>query len=201
MKNLLNNPWVVGGLCILALITVYFRLFDSKKRPDPPPVVVAQAQAQATAVAPLPIPVTQNPASASPPSSISLEDFDFSWPEKFRHDPFQPHRTGSTFSPGLPNDFNDSVEGAPPFAQVPLLLHAVFLEGPNRVAMINRDLVKEGEQIDGYVVDQIQRDRVRLKGEDETRWLDFNALSNQPSSDPLNEDGLEALLDKDLLAS
>ena len=30
MKELLNNPWVVGALCIGAVITVYFRLFDSK---------------------------------------------------------------------------------------------------------------------------------------------------------------------------
>jgi hypothetical protein len=189
MKQLLNNPWVVGALCVVALITVYVRLFDSKPTPElPEPENVAQVSPTPSVPPASPTPISVEPAMAvssqdSPPTrSIAV-----GWPEEHRRDPFQPFRTLGLLGNQDPeqdigantNIRNNEVARATPGV---ISLHAVFVDGPNRVAMINRELVKEGEQIHGYVVDRIQRDGVRLVGKDKPRWLEFGVVPKEPPS-------------------
>ena len=186
MKNLLNNPWVVGTLCILALITVYFRLFDSKTKREPP---VNTVQAQATPNVPA---VPSSPSSLQTAEAAPLPDplpappsiMDVGWPKELGRDPFQPIRTIKLLGDQeLGRDDEEENETGRRATKGVMRLHAVFLDGPTRIAMINRQLVKEGEQFEGYVVDQIQRERVRLKSEEDIRVLEFtSSLKEQPSA-------------------
>ncbi len=184
MKNLLNNPWVVGTLCILALITVYFRLFDSKTKREPP---VNTVQAQATPNVPA---VPSSPSSLQTAEAAPLPDhsqtplIEVGWPRELGRDPFQPIRTTKLLGDQeLGRDDEEENETGRRATKGVMRLHAVFLDGPTRIAMINRQLVKEGEQFEGYVVDKIQRARVRLKSEEDIRVLEFtSSLKEQPSA-------------------
>lgn len=180
MKNLLNNPWVVGALCVVALITVYFRLFDTKSKPEPA-IPVAQ-------VAPI------SPAVAEPLASLSTEEtthstmtpgtslLDVGWPEQFGRDPFQPMRlVGLLKDQVSERDNRNGDEREVQETPEGLRLHAIFFDGPTRMAMINRELVKEGESINAYVVDSIQHHGVWLTGGEEPRWLEFNVSSPSAS--------------------
>ena len=184
MKKLLNNPWVVGTLCVLALITVYFRLFDSKTKVESP-VNTVQAQATPDVPAVLSSPSSLQTAEAAPlpdPSQDSL--IEVGWSKVLGRDPFQPIRTIKLLGDQeLEWDEEEDNDTDRPATERVMNLHAVFLDGPTRIAMINRQLVKEGEQFEGYVVDQIQRERVRLKSEEDIRVLEFtSSLKEQPSA-------------------
>ncbi|MDT7042358.1 hypothetical protein [Candidatus Nitronereus thalassa] len=181
MRNLLNNPWVVGALCVLALITVYVRVFDSK---SPSPLAVEVAQVPAPAPTPAPVPPT--PVAASPVNQVASLDtvpsqpITVGWPKEISGDPFQPAATDSLlqgeFFQEVGNQEGGTVRSVTPSA---INLHAVFVDGSTRLAMINRELVREGEQIHGYVVDRIQRDGVRLLGKNEPRWLEFGGVQKE----------------------
>ncbi len=184
MKQLLNNPWVVGTLCVLALITVYFRLFDSKTKVEPP-VNTVQAQATSNVAAVLLSPSSLQTAEAAPsPDLLQTQSIDVGWPKELGRDPFQPIQTIKLLGDQEfeRNEEEDNDTGRQATKGV-MRLHAVFLDGPTRIAMINRQLVKEGEQFEGYVVDQIQRERVRLKSEEDIRVLEFPSSLKEQSSE------------------
>lgn len=182
MKNLLNNPWVVGALCLVALITVYFRLFDKPSRPEPSATVAQTPSASNVTMESSPAPplqIAETVPSSDPPQDSAI---DVGWPEKFIRDPFQAIRTTSLLSDREedqenlqePDQRREEMENI-------LRLQAVFLEGQTRVAMINRRLVKEGEQVNGYVVDRIDRESVRLTGKEDARVLEFVNSQKEPS--------------------
>lgn len=183
MKKFLNNPWVVGALCIVALITVYFRLFDKKSKPEPP-ITVAQVVPISPVVAEsVPGVALSTEETAPPPAALGALPVDVGWPEKFGRDPFQPMRLvgllkGQEFER---DDREENEEGRRP-TQRSLRLHAIFFEGSTRMAMINRELVKEGQPINEYVVDRIQQNGVWLTGGEEPRWLEFNVPPVRPRS-------------------
>lgn len=183
MRNLLNNPKVVGALCVLAIIMVYFRLFDSKPKYEPPEAPI-QAQTQPSEPEPSPsVPEVQT-AEAAPIPEQAAQPIAVGWPEKLARDPFLRHGQDSQTEPLDLEDDEIKVEDEDQDAtHRALRLHAVFLDGPNKVAMINRQLVKEGEQIEGYVVQHIQQERVQLKNDEDTLVLEFGASTqDQPSS-------------------
>lgn len=189
MKNLLNNPWVVGGLCVLAIITVYFRLFDSKTRPEPAIAVAQTPIVSNVAPEPSPVPSSQvNIAKAVDSSDLSPAPIiDVGWPEKFVRDPFQ-SVSAIRFRRGQDREGDDQTEQEEELddPESDLRLHAVFLEGPTKLAMINRRLVKEGEQVHGYVVARIEREQVRLKGKEDLHVLEFSGSpTTQPSEQPV----------------
>ncbi len=180
MKNVLNNPWVVGVLCVVALITVYFRLFDKPSRPEPS-VAVPQPLAVASVVPEAP-PASLLQAPEADPPSYSPQDttiLDVGWPENLIRDPFQAIRTTRVWK-NRDNDQEDQGDERRQVTEGGLLLHAVFLEGPTRMAMINRQLVKEGEQVNGYVVNHIEREFVQLVGKEDTRVLEFLDSQHAP---------------------
>ena len=184
MKNLLNNPWVVGTLCVLALVTVYFRLFDSKTKVESP-VNTVQAQATPDVPAVLSSPSSLQTAEAAPlPDLLQDSLIEVGWPKVLGRDPFQPIRTIKLLEDQeLERDEEEDNDTERRATKDVMRLHAVFLDGPTRIAMINRQLVKEGEWVNGYFVDQIQQDSVRLKSEEDIRVLEFiSSLKEQPSS-------------------
>ena len=181
MKNLLNNPWVVGALCVVALVTVYFRLFDHQSSPEPPSTVAQVAPIAPVVAAPIASLPTEETAHSSATPGASL--LDVGWPEKFGRDPFQPMRlVGLLKGQELEREGSDENEAESPTVQRTLRLHAIFFDGPTRMAMINRELVKEGQPINEYVVDRIQWNGVWLTGGEAPQWLGFNVPSVQPRS-------------------
>ena len=182
MRNLLNNPWVVGALCMVALIAVYVRLFDSKPDPEPP-VKTVQAQPILSPSPPppqAPLLPTEAASSADLPQDLPIE---VGWPKELKRDPFQPLRTARLMGEQeWEQDLAQNHDEGGSAEEQAMRLHAVFLDGPTRIAMINRQLVKEGDRVDGYVVERIQRERVRLKSEEDVRVLEFGVSAKAPPS-------------------
>lgn len=176
MKQALNNPWVVGTLCVMALVMVYFRLFDSKPKYEPPvQTVQAEPSSSVTTVSSpaLGLPIAE---AASVPEVAKALPIDVGWSEELGRDPFQPLRAlGLLGDQELERNEEGSRDEPSRSTRRAMRLHAVFLNGPTKVAMIDRQLVKEGEQVGRFVVEKIQRGQVHLKGEEETRILEFSA--------------------------
>lgn len=178
MKALLNNPWVVGALCIAALITVYLRLFDTKSRTSVPPPV-AQPVAAVGPVEPQPAvtPVTVQSVDSSGDAGPIVGK----WIDKVTRDPFQRmqddnRRFSAEITPG------DSSEGASPPSlspDQPLRLHAIFVNGSNRIAVINSTFLKVGDRVAGFRVSQIKSDGVWLQGATDKQWLEFGQAQKQ----------------------
>ncbi len=170
MRKALNNPIVVGILCVVALACVYWRMsapptylteVDAgvveedpiiNAEPDPPPHVSSR-----------PPPLSPAPvilANASNPSVLSSKAIIAQWKEVFSRDPFQfvagaiPDRT-DTDSPG---------ESGIPDTSLPsrkaIQLQAVSVEGSRRFAVINHQVVAEGEKFDGFKVVRIHANGV-----------------------------------------
>jgi hypothetical protein len=71
-------------------------------------------------------------------------------------DPFSPVRG---VIPASTNTASTPAPGPPPF-----LVQAISIEADKAFAVINRQVLTTGEQIDGYVLEQIQPTLVRLRG-------------------------------------
>lgn len=183
MKQLLNNPWVVGGLCALALLMVYFRLFDSKPKYEPP---VETVQAQSTpSVTPVSLPPPSLPTAEAALVSNGPDTLPMimDWPNELGRDPFRPiPRVEALRNPGFQREDQEDDGPRQQVSDGVMRLHAVFLDGAIKVAMINRQLVKEGEQFGGYVVDDIQQASVRLTSEEDTRVLEFTSSPKKQGS-------------------
>lgn len=156
MRTVLNNPWVVGGLCVLAVLIVSDRWLDST------------AESPAPRAVPKSTPVSLSPASATP--AIEREPKAFEWPSVPARDPFQPPSAVS----GMTTDRAEREKlGAKNGDRGSFLLQAILTQGSTRVAMIDRQFVEEGETIAGYRVARIQEKGVLLQGPHDRRWLRF----------------------------
>lgn len=156
---MLNNPWVMGFLCVMVLLTLSVQWLGSTDHPESP---VPPLAAQAVPVSPsesLPPAVAFTPAIQK-----QLEPFD--WSSVPARDPFQPPRAVSGMT-------QDRADGEEPEDRADFHLQAVLKQGSTRVAMIDRRLVKEGETIAGYLVASIQEEGVLLQGPHDRRWLRF----------------------------
>jgi len=60
-----------------------------------------------------------------------------------------------------------------------LRLHAIFVNGTNRIAVINSTILKVGDRVAGFRVSQIKSDGVWLKGATEKHWLEFGQVQKQ----------------------
>lgn len=159
VRSVPNNLWVVGVLCVMVLITLSVRWLGSTDHPEfPVPPLAAQA-----------VPVS--PSESFPPSvavtpTIQKQPKPFDWSSVPARDPFQPPPAVS----GMTQDRPDDEE---PEERVDFHLQAVLRQGSTRVAMIDRQLVKEGETIAGYLVASIQEEGVLLQGPHGRRWVRF----------------------------
>lgn len=159
---MLNNPWVVGFLCVMALITLSVWWLGSTDHPESPvPQVADQAVPVSTSESFLP--------SAAFTPTIRKPSKPVDWSNVTARDPFQPPRTVSEMT----TNRTDGEESGTKAADHGFHLQAVLRRGSTRVAVIDRQLVKEGETIAGYVVASIQEEGVLLQGPHNRRWLRF----------------------------
>lgn len=156
---MLNNPWVVGFLFVMVVMTLYLQWLGPTDDPEfPVPPLAAQA-----------VPVSPSeslPPSAAVTPTIQKQPKPFDWSSVPARDPFQPPRAVSGMT-------QDRADGQEPEDRVDFHLQAVLRQGSTRVAMIDRQLVKEGETIAGYLVASIQEKGVLLQGPHGRRWLRF----------------------------
>ena len=180
MKQLLNNPWVVGGLCVAAIITVYLRLFDTKSRPVPSPPV-EQAQVRDIPTSPPPeTTVVQEPPPGGEPDEGHLPIMG-EWIETVVRDPFQ--KSGKSGLAGRnPLQGPSGDPGALP-PDRPFRLHAIFVDDTHRVAVINNTFVRVGDEVLGFRVSRIKQDRVLLQNANRQEWVEFDpAQERAPAS-------------------
>ena len=156
---MLNNPWVVGFLCVMVLITLSVQWLGSTDHPEfPVPPLSAQAVSVSTS--------ESLPPSVAFTPTIQKQPKPFDWSSVPARDPFQPPRAVSGMT-------QDRADGEEPGDRVDFHLQAILRQGSTRVAMIDRRLVKEGETIAGYLVASIQEEGVLLQGTHDRRWLRF----------------------------
>ena len=170
MRKALNNPLVVGILCVVALACVYWRMsapptylteVDAgvveedpiiNAEPDPPPHVSSRP--------PQLSPAPAIPANASNPSALSSKAILAQWKEVFSRDPF----TFVAGAMGNGADTDGPGESRTPATSLPsrkaIQLQAVSVDGPRRFAVINHQVVAEGEKFDGFQVVRIHADGV-----------------------------------------
>lgn len=156
---MLNNPWVVGFLFVVVVMTLSLQWLGSTDDPEFP---VTPLAAQAVPVSPS---ESLSPSAAVTPT-IQKQPKPFDWSSVPARDPFQPPRAVSGMT-------QDRADGQEPEDRVDFHLQAVLRRGSTRVAMIDRQLVKEGETIAGYLVASIQEEGVLLQGPHGRRWLRF----------------------------
>ena len=172
MRKALNDPKVVGILCVLAVIAVYFNVMGpSLGQPDPagaPPSPSASAAGPAVA----PPPQAAVPAGSPPPESgagqkpAKADISEMGWPERMGRDPFAP-------PPGTPARMTRRQGMVAQLTSIPLQLDAVAADVGGRLAVINQRIVEEGEQIAGYRVVRIHPDEVTVEGPRGRERLEF----------------------------
>lgn len=180
MRQHLNNPWVVLGLCVIAVLVMYLNGEDltgssvtrAPLTPKPLPVAPLTPLAKAT---------SEPLATASPSEELQMD-----WPNTVNRDPFAPVVSAKYVSDrraiegdessgdfGLP----DGVEVQPPVFE----LSAVSLDPKPNKAMVNRKIVEEGDRIEGFRVSRIESDGVWFKGPTGPYHLTFHVDENKRS--------------------
>lgn len=186
MRHLLNNPWVVGMLCCLALGSVYWRMSDSPSYEllDTPPLASAQGQESIT---PPPIPVSVNSASPTNQGIATLvRPISGEWISPLRRDPFQPMEPMKITDFDRQSSFNKKVSSERPNSHLNFRLQALSLQGNQRLAVINHIVLGEGEEIEGYRLIKIHSDGVVFQSEQGEYHVTFteNDSKEGPSEEP-----------------
>ncbi|HYV32248.1 MAG TPA: hypothetical protein VEO53_14235, partial [Candidatus Binatia bacterium] len=167
-----RNKYVVIGLgvaALLMLLNAFKPLWQRGRSPGAP----ATAQVQVPAAAPAPVQLASNasPATASrppaeavlPERSIDLTKVGWSVDGAPRRDPFQFIKPGSTNAPKLY-----------PSASEVLTLAAVWWQSGTILAVINSNVVSEGESIKGFKIEHIGLERVWVTGPNGPEQLVFD---------------------------
>ena len=180
MRQLLNNPWVVLGLCTVAVVILYFSADEIDVQQVIPQAVRAAESAQLSKVEVVPIET----------ATIDLDQVD--WPRTLTRDPFAPtsHRAES-FQQGGEED-EEPISDRETSIDVSSLLRltAVALQPEPKVAMINRKLVTEGDRIEGLRIARIESDGVWLNGPSGPHHLGFDTDSVMSRTDERQEEVL-----------
>jgi type II secretory pathway component PulC len=170
MRKLLDNPYVVGLLVLVALIIVFKKpvlgLFEKVKQtqavvPATPTNAIAKVTKTVTNIIEKPEPVIL------PDQPIEVESIQ--WILQPARNPFQrvkPPDSGDSST-------NNAITEVPP--DQPLELTGILFEKDKKLAVINNRVVQEGETIAGYKVESIERDYVILSGYGVKRRVNFGA--------------------------
>ncbi|WP_447969404.1 hypothetical protein [Nitrospira sp. M1] len=200
MRQIFNNPWVVIGLCGVAMLILYFNteLSDNTIPSSVPGKSATRRPVNSTV-----------DSTLSKPVSIDVTQLD--WPQTLVRDPFAPvtHHTQVQHADGERDGGAERGSvlnrgGSPP---PPLLLTAVTLKPEPKLAMINRKLVAEGDDIEGLLVTRIASDGVWLDGPSGSHHLVFDrqertrSLTNQQREgnrvDDVREERMSRLTGRD----
>lgn len=182
--KLLRNPIVVGVLALLALMLVVQALWPHLHRPS----VSRRAQPGAAA------PVRTSPAAKAPTaasvatvstSEVAVTAFDKSrvrndsaqWAESPRRDPFRSPHAASQESASKTNV---------PAGQL-LTLSSILRQTGGSVAVINRKVVDEGDQIAGFRIVKIEAERIWVSGPNGDESVGFKRLATTSTDGNSNE--------------
>jgi hypothetical protein len=157
----LRNPIVVGVLATIACIYTVWTAFGSRgprfSQTDAPP-------AAATSPDPAPLPTaTPTPALSIPDSTVadntSGRSIDLPtvaalagrWIESPRRDPFRVERQ------------RENKPSGPPASQL-LALRAIWRQTGSQLAVINEQILREGDQLQGFAIETIEAEGVWVRG-------------------------------------
>jgi len=108
------------------------------------------------------------------------------WVDSFQRDPFRPlpakpaKKKILTATPAKKKILTQAprLKKLPEPASSKLQLQSVVMEGSQRIAMINREVVLEGDRVEEFFVLQIQADGVWVNGPRGKELLGFEAIEN-----------------------
>ena len=151
------------GLCIVAGIAVYQNVIESTMDSSLP-----------ASMASTPSPTAPAPITLAPTQMVH-DEIATQWIDHPARDPFAPlsHTTWPKASSRPITASTDPTHKLHPSAPKNLMLKAVALEAQQRSAVINRQVVYEGEEIEGYQVISIQLQGVLLTRHGKKRFLTF----------------------------
>jgi hypothetical protein len=181
-SNPLQNPWMVAIIAIAAAGTAYLQFGDRLRRPPHHPTPVMHP-AGSVAVAPRDDSRPGlNPAPAVVPVDavwgINLAYINprfRKWVEAPNRDPFGQYPKG-----GPTNEVTSVVTNAPDV----LRLTAIWRQSGDRLAVINNLVAGEGTVIQGYRIDRIEADWVRVIGARGAEEIRIRSFEKSPSTNP-----------------
>ncbi len=161
----LNNPWIVGGLCVIAAGALGYQVFSSGGRRG---ISFAPVAPVSTSVAPRPS--TLNPQASTTSAQTSAI------PSRIERSYLQSHLAQWTEAP--PRDpvllATAAEHGAAPTSPVSQWkLKAIWHQTGSRLAFINKGVYAEGDVIEGYTLDAIESDGVWFRGQHGREGLGF----------------------------
>ena len=161
-RRALKNPILVGGLCLLAVMALYFNFTDSSGKGNSPlsiPKILSRNQTD---------PDTTPTVQAAKPDISKI-----AWIEHPLRDPFSPFRSMEQEGSRVSRDGQFESPGKSAAAFQPLVLKAVAVEDEVKTAVINRTIVHEGELVEGFLVLSIGPTGVWLERSGTKSWLTF----------------------------
>jgi hypothetical protein len=194
MKGL-RSPWVSGTLVVIAIGFVYYNfkpMIDRRARRSPAPapaaasVPTAAPASTATQKVPQRPPVAATgPMSVNSTRSSSAAGIDrpyviahlAEWLESPRRDPF------------LFNTVQENAVAADPAAPSPVQqwkLKSVWRQSGDRRAVINEAIYREGDDIQGFLLERIDPDEVWIRGTNGVESLTFDYRKPPPSTNSVS---------------
>ncbi len=162
-RRALKSPIVMLGLCLLAGFAVYHNVIESTMD-STLPVSIAFAPDGG-----------KGPSTTLPPSLMTHDEVATQWIHHPARDPFAPMSVAKWSQPSSAQSGTSAPHSPMPGVSSPisLILKAVAIEAQRRSAVINRQVVYEGEMIEGYQVVSIQLKGVWLARHGKKEFLTF----------------------------
>lgn len=183
--KILRNPIAVAVLAVVALAYTAWTLFGARGfRSSSSSAATTTAAGPAVPVPPSPLPspsLSPTPGPSSLPASLPLTRLDLAtiiaqaqrWIESPRRDPFRVDRPAQERPQG------------PPASDL-LVLSAVWRQTGSQLAIINQQILREGEKLQGYAIETIEADSVWVRGTNGRERITFLVpnLAPTPRSEP-----------------
>jgi hypothetical protein len=167
--KLLRNPIVTGLLVVAAVLTVFYQIYGprwqrARESARQPVAAAVAAVARALAPPPSPAPVVQSAEKEAPTDVVPdvRIDRDFAkahfdtWVESPARDPFL------LLGPQPVEVINNDSETNSPIRK--MKLKGIWDQTGSRVAVIDRDVYRQGDEIEGYKLIEIGIDEVWFQG-------------------------------------
>ena len=166
-RRALKSPFVMVGLCLMAGMAVYHNVIQSTSDFSLPNYVAST-----------PSPTEQTPTTPIP-SLVGHDKEGTQWIANPTRDPFAPISLAKWSKSSSQESWTSSSLSLKPHGatQSQLTLKAIAIEAQHRSAVINRQVVVEGEIVEGYEVVSIQLKGVLLTRYGKKKFLTFDTDS------------------------